>query len=289
MALSAGAPTAAATAASPAGTSSGDARCARPSTSCATPLVPLTEQEGASSSTTSGPRATPTSRSFSTAATKSVDRFLAAITRRTHSPTAERVRALELMEMQRHAQLMYTSCGWFFDDISGIETVQVIAYAARVLQLAKELFGEQAADLEPAFLARLAEANSNDAAAGDGARIYKENALRPCSWNSSRWPRTTPSARVFSSFAEETELFCYRVRRISYEIYTSGRGRLALGRVHVASAITGKRRPSPSPCSTSAIRTSPPPSNPTPTPMRPPLRHLRPRRRSTCSAPTFPR
>jgi hypothetical protein len=41
------------------------------------------------------------------------------------------------MEMQRHAQLMYTSCGWFFDDISGIETVQIIAYAARVLQLAQ--------------------------------------------------------------------------------------------------------------------------------------------------------
>ena len=55
---------------------------------------------------------------------------------------AERVRALELMEMQRHAQLMYTSCGWFFDDISGIETVQIIAYAARVLQLAREVFGE---------------------------------------------------------------------------------------------------------------------------------------------------
>jgi hypothetical protein len=44
---------------------------------------------------------------------------------------------------------------------------------------------------------------------------------------------------VFSTFADETELFCYRVRRISYEIYTSGRGRLALGRVRVASAITG--------------------------------------------------
>ena len=77
------------------------------------------------------------------------------------------------MEMQRHAQLMYTSCGWFFDDISGIETVQVIAYAARVLQLARELFGEQAAALEPAFLARLAEARSNVPSAGNGADIYK--------------------------------------------------------------------------------------------------------------------
>ena len=75
--------------------------------------------------------------------------------------------------MQRHTQLMYTSCGWFFDDISGIETVQIIAYAARVLQLAKEILGEQAAGLEPAFLARLAEAKSNEASAGDGAEIYK--------------------------------------------------------------------------------------------------------------------
>jgi hypothetical protein len=44
---------------------------------------------------------------------------------------------------------------------------------------------------------------------------------------------------IFSSFADETDLFCYRIRRISHEIYTSGRGRLALGRAHVASAITG--------------------------------------------------
>ncbi len=43
-----------------------------------------------------------------------------------------------LLEMQRHAMLMYTSCGWFFDELSGIETVQVIQYAARAIQLADE-------------------------------------------------------------------------------------------------------------------------------------------------------
>ena len=47
---------------------------------------------------------------------------------------------------------------------------------------------------------------------------------------------------VFSSFADETDLFCFRVRRISYDIYTSGRGRLALGRAHIASAITGQQQ-----------------------------------------------
>src|SRR6202167_4455256 len=77
---------------------------------------------------------------------ESVDRFFRA--HQVHILSdAERVRATELMEMQRHTQLMYTSCGWFFDDISGIETVQIIAYAARVLQLAEEIFLERAKSL----------------------------------------------------------------------------------------------------------------------------------------------
>ena len=53
----------------------------------------------------------------------------------------ERTTALKLMELQRHAMFMYTSCGWFFDDISGIETVQIIAYAGRAVQLAAESSG----------------------------------------------------------------------------------------------------------------------------------------------------
>ena len=61
----------------------------------------------------------------------------------------ERITALKLMEMQRHAQLMYTSCGWFFDELSGLETTQVIQYAARTIQLYHEIFGET---IEPAFL-----------------------------------------------------------------------------------------------------------------------------------------
>ena len=157
-----------------------------------------------------------------------------------HSLSAEeRVKALQLMEMQRHAQLMYTSCGWFFDDISGIETVQVIAYAARALQLARELFGEEAANLEPAFLARLAEAKSNVASAGDGARIYKEK-IGPLQLGLEQVAAHYAISSIFSSYAEETELFCYRVRRISYDVFASGRGKLALGRAHITSTITEK-------------------------------------------------
>jgi alpha-amylase/alpha-mannosidase (GH57 family) len=154
---------------------------------------------------------------------------------------AERVRALELMEMQRHMQLMYTSCGWFFDDIAGIETVQIIAYAARVLQLAKELFGEQAAGLEAAFLERLAVAKSNEAKYGDGAQIYKSS-VETMELGLEQVAAHYAISSIFSTFAEETDLFCYRVRRISYEVRNSGRGRLAMGRAHIASAITGQQQ-----------------------------------------------
>ncbi len=171
---------------------------------------------------------------------ESVDRFLDRHQARPLSGQ-ERVRALQLMEMLRHAQLMYTSCGWFFDDISGIETVQVIAYAGRVLQLANELFGQSAASLEPAFVARLAEAKSNDPRPGDGARIYNEK-VRRMEVGLEQVAAHYAISSVFSSFADETDLFSFHVRRISYDIHTSGRGRLALGRAHVTGAITGKQQ-----------------------------------------------
>jgi alpha-amylase/alpha-mannosidase (GH57 family) len=171
--------------------------------------------------------------------TESADRFYRAHASHTLS-VAERVRAIELMEMQRHAQLMYTSCGWFFDDISGIETVQIIAYAARVLQLAEEMFLKRAESLEPAFLSRLAEARSNVASAGDGALLYKA-CVAAMEVGLEQVAAHYAISSVFSSFGEETDLFCYHVHRISYDIYTSGGGRLALGRVHIASAITGEQ------------------------------------------------
>ena len=169
----------------------------------------------------------------------SVNRFLQ---ERTSHPLNEneRVRALELMEMQRHAQLMYTSCGWFFDDISGIdETVQIIAYAARVLRIGT---GGSSGIIrcESAFLARLSEAHSNIATAGDGAKIYMK-CVGAMELHLEQVAAHYAISSVFSSFAEETDLFCFHVRRISYDISTSGRGRLhaVTGRAHIASAITG--------------------------------------------------
>ncbi|MFQ3663415.1 MAG: DUF3536 domain-containing protein, partial [Chloroflexaceae bacterium] len=103
-----------------------------------------------------------------------VNRFL---TRHGRGPldSGQCIAALKLMELQRQLLLMYTSCGWFFDDLAGIETVQVIRYAGRAVQLARELFGE---DLEGPFLERLARARSNNPAIGDGRAIY-DRCVRP--------------------------------------------------------------------------------------------------------------
>jgi alpha-amylase/alpha-mannosidase (GH57 family) len=107
----------------------------------------------------------------------SVDAFFARNSIRTLT-TDERVRALQLMELERNAMLMYTSCGWFFDDISGIETVQIVTYAARVLELAAALFPETRGVLEKGFTDLLAEAKSNEPQWRDGRYIYDE-AIRP--------------------------------------------------------------------------------------------------------------
>jgi alpha-amylase/alpha-mannosidase (GH57 family) len=95
--------------------------------------------------------------------------FLAAHARRPLSPEEE-VRALSLLDMQRQCLLMYTSCGWFFNDLSGIETVQILKYACRALDYAAEL---GLRNLREPFLNKLAEAKSNLAEFRDGAAVFR--------------------------------------------------------------------------------------------------------------------
>ena len=162
----------------------------------------------------------------------------------THTLThAERITVFELLELQRHAQLMYTSCGWFFDDISGIETIQIIAYAGRVLQLAHELFadpirfGNAASDLETEFLRILATAKSNDPEFADGAEVYRRFVT------SGRLDLESVGAHyaissMFRSYPDSGQIFCFDVRRQTYDVFTSGRGRFSLGRASLRSRIT---------------------------------------------------
>jgi alpha-amylase/alpha-mannosidase (GH57 family) len=149
----------------------------------------------------------------------------------------ERVTVLELMELERHTQLMYTSCGWFFDEISGIETVQIIAYAGRVLQLAAKLFGEPGAALEAQFLDILARAESNVPEFGDGAEIYRRY-VTTIRIGLEQVGAHYAISSIFRSYPEDGELFCFDLHRDSQESFTSGRGKVALGRAHIRSRIT---------------------------------------------------
>ncbi len=82
----------------------------------------------------------------------------------------DRAGALMLLEMQKNALFMYTSCGWFFDEISGIETVQIMQYACRALELNRRLTGK---DIEPQFIEKLSLAPSNIKELKNGAHVYE--------------------------------------------------------------------------------------------------------------------
>jgi alpha-amylase/alpha-mannosidase (GH57 family) len=80
--------------------------------------------------------------------------------------------ALKLLEQQRFSLMMYTSCGWFFNDVSGIETVQILGYASRAVELAEEAFS---ISVEEPFLNRLALAKSNLPDEKNARLIYEKN------------------------------------------------------------------------------------------------------------------
>ncbi len=144
------------------------------------------------------------------------------------------VAILKLLEMQRHTMLMYTSCGWFFDEISGIETVQVILYAARVIQLVRELTGS---DLEPEYIRRLEKIISNIPNIGNGAFVY-ENYIKPAVIDLMRVAAHYAVSALFKDYSAESKIFCYEIFSEDYEKLTAGKVSLAIGRSRMRSQIT---------------------------------------------------
>jgi alpha-amylase/alpha-mannosidase (GH57 family) len=146
----------------------------------------------------------------------------------------ETITALKLLELQRHAMLMYTSCGWFFDEISGIETVQVMQFAGRAVQLAQELFGDS---LEAQFTERLAAAKSNLPEYGDGRQVY-EKCVRPAMVGWEQVGAHYAISSLFESYPDQTKIYCYLAERQDYQLLEAGSAKLAVGRVKLTSEIT---------------------------------------------------
>jgi alpha-amylase/alpha-mannosidase (GH57 family) len=143
-------------------------------------------------------------------------------------------RALQLLELQRHLMLMYTSCGWFFNDLAGIETVQILQYAGRAVQLAERLFETQ---VEEGFLRRLEAARSNDPNAGTGRDLYERH-VKPSIVDLQRVAAHFAVVSLFRDFPNPTPVYCYQVERENGRVFRVGRSRLSIGRVRVTSSMT---------------------------------------------------
>lgn len=143
-------------------------------------------------------------------------------------------KALRLMELQRHAMLMYTSCGWFFDEISGIETVQVIQYACRAIQLSKQLTDQ---DLESEFLARIEKAPSNVPQYENGANVYRKLVL-PSKTNLIGVGMHYAVSSIFEDEPESLPLFNYQATNEFFVKKEAGEQKLVLGITKVQSLVT---------------------------------------------------
>lgn len=146
----------------------------------------------------------------------------------------DKVRAMELLEIQRQAMLMYTSCGWFFSEISGIETVQIMKYAARVMQLMKSFVKK---DLETKFLEILSEAKSNLEEYGSGKDVY-ERFVRPSIVTPKQIVSLWAISSLYEDFEDEEDVYCYRIKKHSYKRVVKGNSQLVIGHIEVKSKVT---------------------------------------------------
>ena len=147
-----------------------------------------------------------------------------------------RIRVLRLLEMQRHAMLMYTSCGWFFNEVSGLETQQILQYANRAMHLCEVLDGPK---LQSSFVALLEATPSNVYA--NAAEPYHQY-VAPTRVGLRGVGAHFAAASLFSAAPEQLELFNYRAEMEHFDRLQAGHQRLAFGRTDIFSHLTASRQ-----------------------------------------------
>ncbi|HRJ28547.1 MAG TPA: DUF3536 domain-containing protein [Cyclobacteriaceae bacterium] len=150
----------------------------------------------------------------------------------------EQNKVFRLMEMQRNALLMYTSCGWFFDEISGIETIQILQYACRAIQLLHQTAG---ADFEEEFIRKLEKAPSNIPSLEHAGNVYRRYVL-PSKTNLQRVGMHYAVASLFEEDPEETPVFNYTTANEFFLRKEAGEQILTLGITRVQSNVTRSER-----------------------------------------------
>lgn len=148
-----------------------------------------------------------------------------------------KVKAMELLEIQRQAMLMYTSCGWFFSEISSIEPVQLMKYAARAMQLASGFTKKQ---LEKHFLEILSEAKSNIPEMGTGKDIF-ERFVKPSIVTLKQIASLWAISSLYQDFEDEENVYCYTVTRHDYQKVPKGNSNFVIGHIEIQSKITQQK------------------------------------------------
>ena len=149
----------------------------------------------------------------------------------------EKIRALKLLEMQRNAMLMYTSCGWFFDDISGIETVQIMQYALKTIQYVEDL---QGLSLNSEYLKFLKEAQGNTLK--DTLEVYSMF-VEPARSDLLRVGAHYSISSIFEKCPEEDiKTFHYTAKSALCGKVKAGNLTLTVGKVNITSGITWEEK-----------------------------------------------
>lgn len=146
----------------------------------------------------------------------------------------DKVHAMELLEIQRQAMLMYTSCGWFFSEISGIETVQIMKYAARAMQLASRFTSK---NLEEKFLEILSQAKSNIPEFGTGKDIF-ERFVKPSIITVKQIATLWALSSLYQDFEDEENVYCYTITRKAYKKVQKNSSTFIVGHIEIQSKIT---------------------------------------------------
>jgi len=141
---------------------------------------------------------------------------------------------LLLLEMERQALQMLTSCGWFFDDISDISTIQILSHASRAMQLAKQATGIY---LEGSFLEILEEARSNIREFGNGMKLYN-SAVLPLQTDLRRVAANFVLKSLQSEYPSSARMYSYRIECALQKDTQRDGQRLVVGRLKVVSEIT---------------------------------------------------
>ena len=150
----------------------------------------------------------------------------------------ERTRALRLLEVQRQALLMYSSCGWFFEELSRLEPVQILRYAARAIQFARVATGQD--ELEAPFVARLAAAESNDPTYRDGRGVW-EQLIAPEVIELDQVAAHVAISGLTWPYGHTERIGAYEVTRQGHRELEAGSAKLATGRLTVRSTVTLSR------------------------------------------------